>query len=93
LLTLAQTLEVELDILLMNEPTSPLDPKSMAAIKNLVISLRIRHTILWITHQYDQAQFISDRILILEEGKVLKPDGLTTEAKKAASFKNILHGA
>jgi ABC-type multidrug transport system ATPase subunit len=48
---------------------------------------------LWITHQYDQAQFISDRILILEEGKVLKPDGLTTEAKKAASFKNILHGA
>jgi phosphate transport system ATP-binding protein len=70
-LTLARTLAVEPEVLLMDEPTSSLDPKSTAAIEKLVQSLKNRHTILWVTHQHDQAQSIADRVLVIEKGQVL----------------------
>ncbi len=69
-LALARTLAVGPEILLMDEPTSSLDPKSSAAIEELVASLKSRHTIIWITHQYAQAQSIADRILVMEGGQV-----------------------
>jgi len=70
-LTLARTLAVGPQVLLMDEPTSSLDPKSTAAIEKLVQSLKNRHTILWVTHQHDQAQAISDQVLGIEKGQVL----------------------
>lgn len=69
-LTLARTLAVGPQVLLMDEPTSSLDPKSTAAIERLVQSLKNRHTILWVTHQHDQAQSIADRVLVIENGQV-----------------------
>jgi ABC-type phosphate transport system ATPase subunit len=56
--------------LLLDEPTSSLDPKSIAAIEKLVQSLKSRHTILWVTHQYDQVKSIADQVLAIEEGQV-----------------------
>ena len=85
-LTLARTLAVEPDILLMDEPTSSLDPKSTAAIEKLVISLKNRHTILWVTHQHDQAQSISDRVLILEEGQASN-QMVSLEKQKSSFFR------
>ncbi|MBC8287796.1 MAG: phosphate ABC transporter ATP-binding protein [Nitrospinae bacterium] len=69
-LTLARTLAVEPQVLLMDEPTSSLDPKSTAAIERLVQSLKNRHTILWVTHQHAQAQSIADQVLVIERGQV-----------------------
>lgn len=70
-LTLARTLAVGPEVLLMDEPTSSLDPKSTAAIEKLVQSLKKRHTILWVTHQHEQAQSIADRVLAIEKGQIL----------------------
>ena len=94
-LTLARTLAVGPEVLLMDEPTSSLDPKSTAAIEKLVQSLKNNHTILWVTHQHDQAQSIADRVLILEEGQVrpLSPTAPFVRQGKSASFTNVLQNA
>jgi phosphate transport system ATP-binding protein len=89
-LTLARTLAVGPDVLLMDEPTSSLDPKSSAAIEKLVQTLKCRHTILWVTHQHDQAQSISDRVLVLEEGQASGPSVSMKKMKEQASITNIL---
>ena len=90
-LTLARTLAVSPDVLLMDEPTSSLDPKSSAAIEKLVQTLKSRHTILWVTHQHDQAQSISDRVLVLEEGQGSGQSVSMKKMKEQASITNILH--
>ena len=94
-LTLARTLAVEPEVLLMDEPTSSLDPKSTAAIEKLVQSLKNSHTILWVTHQHDQAQSIADRVLVLEEGRVrpLSPATPFVRQEKSASFTHVLQDA
>jgi phosphate transport system ATP-binding protein len=90
-LTLARTLAVSPDVLLMDEPTSSLDSKSSAAIEKLVQTLKYRHTILWVTHQHDQAQSISDRVLVLEEGQGSGQSVAMKKMKEPASITNILH--
>ena len=94
-LTLARTLAVGPEVLLMDEPTSSLDPKSTAAIEKLVQSLKNSHTILWVTHQHDQAKSIADRVLVLEEGQVrpLSPTAPFVRQRKSASFTNVLQNA
>ena len=94
-LTLARTLAVGPEVLLMDEPTSSLDPKSTAAIEKLVQSLKNNHTILWVTHQHDQAQSIADRVLVLEEGQVrpLSPTAPFVRQEKSASFTKVLQNA
>ncbi len=89
-LTLARTLAVGPEVLLMDEPTSSLDPKSTAAIEKLVQSLKNRHTILWVTHQHDQAQSIADRVLVIEKGQVLPSCAPIQRPEKIVSFTDVL---
>ena len=64
-------------------------------IEKLVQSLKNSHTILWVTHQHDQAQSIADRVLVLEEGRVrpLSPATPFVRQEKLASFTNVLQDA
>ena len=89
---LRRRLAVGPEVLLMDEPTSSLDPKSTAAIEKLVRSLKNSHTILWVTHQHDQAQSIADRVLVLEQGQIrhLSPTASFTRQERPASFINVL---
>ncbi|MZH03309.1 MAG: ATP-binding cassette domain-containing protein, partial [Nitrospinae bacterium] len=89
-LTLARTLAVGPKVLLMDEPTSSLDPQSTAAIERLVQSLKSRHTILWVTHQHEQAQSIADRVLVIEKGRVAHLRTPFVRPEKTPSFTSIL---
>ena len=89
-LTLARTLAVDPKVLLMDEPTSSLDPKSTTAIERLVQSLRSRHTILWVTHQHEQAQSIADRVLVIDKGQVAPLSAPVVKPKKPPSFTRVL---
>jgi phosphate transport system ATP-binding protein len=62
-LAMARTLAVEPEILLMDEPTSSLDPESAAAIESLIESLKTHHTILLVTHLRKQAEKVSDNLI------------------------------
>ncbi len=62
-LSIARTLAVGSEILLMDEPTSSLDPESAAAIESLIESLKASHTILLVTHLREQAEKVSDNLI------------------------------
>jgi phosphate transport system ATP-binding protein len=62
-LSIARTLAVEPKILLMDEPTSSLDPESANAIESLIDSLKTSHTILLVTHMREQAEKVSDNLI------------------------------
>jgi phosphate transport system ATP-binding protein len=62
-LSIARTLAVGPEILLMDEPTSSLDPESVAVIESLIESLKTHHTILLVTHQHEQAEKVSDNLI------------------------------
>jgi len=77
-LVIARSLAVQPEILLMDEPTSSLDPKSSTALEALIVSLKSRHTIVLVTHNLAQAQRITDDLIFLHEGRI-QESGCTAE--------------
>lgn len=59
-LCLARALASRPKVLLMDEPTSSLDPRSTGAIEELVQELKARHTIVLVTHDLGQAHRVAD---------------------------------
>jgi ABC-2 type transport system ATP-binding protein len=62
-------------VLFLDEPTSGLDPQSRLALHDIVPELnRSGQTILLITHDMDEADRLSDRIAIIDHGRLLALD-------------------
>jgi phosphate transport system ATP-binding protein len=59
-LCIARALAVEPEILLMDEPCSALDPIATARIEELMEELKVRYTIVVVTHNMQQAARVSD---------------------------------
>jgi phosphate transport system ATP-binding protein len=59
-LCIARALAVEPEVLLMDEPTSSLDPVSTQRIEELMVELKNRVTIIIVTHNMQQAARVSD---------------------------------
>jgi phosphate transport system ATP-binding protein len=72
LLCLARALAVGPDILLLDEPTSSLDPISTENIEELVRSLVPALTIIIVTHNLGQAARVSDRTMFFYQGKLVE---------------------
>jgi len=63
------------DIIFMDEPTVALDPQSTRFVRDLVKDLKVRgHTIVLTTHIMEEADELSDRVGIIDRGKVLAVD-------------------
>jgi osmoprotectant transport system ATP-binding protein len=76
---LARALAAEPEILLMDEPFGALDPLTRSEMQDMLRDLlaRLRKTVLMVTHDLDEALYLGDRIVLLNEGKVianLQPD-------------------
>lgn len=73
---LARALSVDTDILLMDEPFSALDPLIRRQMQAQLVELQknLNKTIIFITHDLDEALKIGDRIAILKDGKVIQQD-------------------
>jgi phosphate transport system ATP-binding protein len=69
-LCIARALALEPQIILLDEPTSALDPKSTEAIEKLIKKLREKHTIIFVTHNLNQARRIADYVVFIRNGKV-----------------------
>ena len=69
---IARALGNQPEILLLDEPTSSLDAVSEQRIEKLLLGLQKERdlTILWVTHEKEQAQRIGGRRLILREGRL-----------------------
>lgn len=69
---IARALANQPEVLLLDEPTSSLDARSAEKIEKLLLDLRKERnlTMLWVTHEREQAERIDGRKLILREGKL-----------------------
>ena len=61
-LCLARVLAAEPEVLLLDEPTSALDAGATAAIEDLILRLRERHTLVLVTHSLRQARRVADSL-------------------------------
>ncbi|MDD5309904.1 MAG: phosphate ABC transporter ATP-binding protein PstB [Deltaproteobacteria bacterium] len=71
-LCIARAIAVEPDVLLMDEPTSAIDPVATARIEDLVVSLKERYTIVIVTHNMQQAARISDFTAFFYQGRIIE---------------------
>lgn len=64
------------DIILMDEPFSALDPLTRSQLQDELVSLqsKLHKTIVFVTHDMDEAVKIADRICILQGGHILQYD-------------------
>jgi osmoprotectant transport system ATP-binding protein len=70
---LARALAVErASVLLMDEPFGALDPVTRAEMQDMLRELltRMRKTVVLVTHDLDEALYLGDRIVLLNQGKV-----------------------
>jgi glycine betaine/proline transport system ATP-binding protein len=69
---LARALALDGNILLMDEPFSALDPLIRRELQDELVELqeRVRKTIVFVTHDLDEALKLGDRIAIMKDGRV-----------------------
>lgn len=75
-LSLARALACEPDVLLLDEPTASLDPKSTQAIESLIQELGKRLTVILVTHRLEQAKRLSETVIFLSDGCVCEWGGV-----------------
>jgi len=71
-LCIARAIAVEPEILLMDEPTSAIDPVATARIEELVDTLKEHYTIVIVTHNMQQAARISDYTAFFYKGEIIE---------------------
>jgi glycine betaine/proline transport system ATP-binding protein len=71
---LARALATDADVLLMDEPFSALDPLIRRDMQDLLLKLQaeLHKTIVFITHDLNEAMRIGDRILLMKDGAVVQ---------------------
>ena len=77
-LCIARALAVKPKILLMDEPSSALDPISTSKIEDLAIELKKKYTIIIVTHNMQQALRISDKTAFFLLGELIEYDNTET---------------
>ena len=85
-LALARAIVVEPELLLLDEPTANLDPKSSAKIEELILDLALQGiTIIMATHNMAQCQRLADKVAVLMQGKILEmgqPEVIFDESRR-----------
>ncbi len=68
---IAQALIGNPPVIVFDEPTVGLDPKQIIEIRNLIRNLGQTHTVILSTHILSEVQSVCDRIIIINEGKII----------------------
>jgi ABC-2 type transport system ATP-binding protein len=83
---LAQALIGEPEVLMLDEPTTGLDPRQISEIRDLIKELGQGHTVILSTHILPEVSMICDRVIIINKGRLVASDsveGLTRSLTKS----------
>lgn len=87
---LAQAIIHEPEILILDEPTTGLDPNQIIEIRDLIKKIGQEKTIIFSTHILSEASAVCDRIVIINQGKIVAR-GAPRELKKQAEANTIYY--
>ncbi len=76
-LCIARALMLTPGILMVDEPTSSLDPLACRMIETTLASLACKLPVLWVTHDLAQAQRVADQVVFICQGRVVESASAT----------------
>jgi len=76
-------------ILFLDEPQAGLDPQSRILVRDYIRSIKEKTTIVLTTHDMEEAEKLSDRICIIDNGKLLV-SGTAAEIKKTNGYEDVI---
>ena len=74
-------------VLILDEPTTGLDPNQLAEIRQLIKTLGKNKTVIFSTHIMQEVEAVCDRVIIINKGKIVADDSVDTLQSKGS--KNI----
>jgi len=86
---LAHAMMNDPEILILDEPTSGLDPNQIVEIRQIIKQIDKEKTIIFSTHILSEAEATCDRIVIINQGKIVA-DGSTDSLKESAGDKKYI---
>ncbi|MCB9248851.1 MAG: ATP-binding cassette domain-containing protein [Ignavibacteriales bacterium] len=86
---LAQAMIHDPEILILDEPTTGLDPNQIVEIRNLIREIGREKTVILSTHILPEVEATCDRILIINDGKIVA-DGTSESLRKQAQGQEVL---
>jgi len=87
---LAQALIHDPEILILDEPTTGLDPNQIVEIRKLIKDIGKEKTVILSTHILPEVEATCDRILIIDKGKIVA-NGTAGELRNMAEGKVLIH--
>jgi ABC-2 type transport system ATP-binding protein len=81
---LAQTLLHDPQVLILDEPTTGLDPNQITEVRNLIKEISRDKTVIISTHIMQEVQALCDKVVIINEGEIVA-DGALEELKNKNS--------
>lgn len=92
---LAQALIHDPEVLVLDEPTVGLDPKQIIEVRELIKNLTNDHTIILSTHILPEVSMTSERVVIINQGKIVAedtPGNLMTSMKSGETLQIQVDG-
>jgi gliding motility-associated transport system ATP-binding protein len=86
---LAQALIHNPEVLILDEPTTGLDPNQIVEIRDLIRKIGQEKTVILSSHILAEVEATCDRILIINNGKIVA-DGTTSELRSQAHNNNVV---
>jgi ABC-2 type transport system ATP-binding protein len=86
---LAQAIMGNPDVLILDEPTTGLDPNQIVEIRELIKKIGKEKTVIFSTHILAEASAICDRVLIINNGRIVG-EGTPAELIKKAGNKEVI---
>lgn len=87
---LAHAMMSDPEILIFDEPTSGLDPNQIVEIRQIIKQIGKEKTIVLSTHILSEAEATCDRVVIINQGKIVA-DGTMENLKQTASGESLIH--
>ena len=86
---LAQALLHDPAVLILDEPTTGLDPNQLSEIRNLIRTAGADKTVLFSTHIMQEVEALCDRVIIINKGKIVADSPLATLRQRGESLEEI----
>jgi ABC-2 type transport system ATP-binding protein len=86
---LAQALIHNPSVLVLDEPTTGLDPNQIVEIRNVIKDVGQQKTVLFSSHIMQEIEAICDRVVVINHGKIVSDSTLTSLKQQNQSLENI----